>query len=161
MVNEQKTRPQVKFSDNGREPTLPALQEALRAVVGRVLGQIRIDYLNASWLIFGDGFNQGTMRTTAMVMAILIAAYGTALVLKWRGEGLDIDGTLVTTTYGHWTTNQAPYIVSVRLKLAELDAAASQRSPAPVRGAGGQKYKMPVVRSTTYSPGSSISSRRL
>jgi hypothetical protein len=31
------------------------------------------------------------------------------------------DGTLVTTTYGHWTTNQPPYIVSVRLKLAELD----------------------------------------
>ncbi len=31
------------------------------------------------------------------------------------------DGTFVTTTYGHWTTNQEPYIVSVRLKLAELD----------------------------------------
>ena len=23
------------------------------------LGQIRIDYVNAGWLIFGDGFNQG------------------------------------------------------------------------------------------------------
>ena len=31
------------------------------------------------------------------------------------------DGTFVTTTYGHWTTNQEPYIVSVRLKLDELD----------------------------------------
>ncbi|MEN9576068.1 MAG: hypothetical protein RL514_3923 [Verrucomicrobiota bacterium] len=34
------------------------------------------------------------------------------------------DATIVTTTYGHWTTNEAPYIVSVRLKLAELDAKA-------------------------------------
>jgi len=28
------------------------------------LGQIRIDYLNAGWLIFGDGFNQGLHRAT-------------------------------------------------------------------------------------------------
>ena len=28
------------------------------------------------------------------IAALLIAAYGTALVLKWRGDGLDIDGTL-------------------------------------------------------------------
>lgn len=32
------------------------------------------------------------------------------------------DGTFVTTTYGHWTPGQPPYIVSVRLKLSELDA---------------------------------------
>ena len=31
------------------------------------------------------------------------------------------DGTIVTTTYGHWTAGEAPYIVSVRLKLEELD----------------------------------------
>lgn len=29
----------------------------------KTLGQIRIDYLSASWLIFGDGFNQGAFRT--------------------------------------------------------------------------------------------------
>jgi sugar transferase (PEP-CTERM system associated) len=29
----------------------------------KTLGQIRIDYLSASWLIFGDGFNQGAWRT--------------------------------------------------------------------------------------------------
>ncbi len=29
----------------------------------KTLGQIRIDYLSASWLIFGDGFNQGALRT--------------------------------------------------------------------------------------------------
>jgi hypothetical protein len=34
------------------------------------------------------------------------------------------DGTIVTTTYGHWTQGEAPYIVSVRLKLEELDAKA-------------------------------------
>ena len=31
------------------------------------------------------------------------------------------DGTIVTTTYGHWTKGEQPYIVSVRLKLSELD----------------------------------------
>jgi hypothetical protein len=31
------------------------------------------------------------------------------------------DGTIVTTTYGHWTQGEMPYIVSVRFKLAELD----------------------------------------
>lgn len=31
------------------------------------------------------------------------------------------DGTFVITTYGHWTANESPYILSVRLKLSELD----------------------------------------
>ena len=31
------------------------------------------------------------------------------------------DGTIVTTTYGHWEQDQPAYIVSVRLKLEELD----------------------------------------
>jgi hypothetical protein len=35
------------------------------------------------------------------------------------------DGTFVLTTYGHWTEGEQPYIVSVRLKLAELDRLAS------------------------------------
>jgi hypothetical protein len=34
------------------------------------------------------------------------------------------DGTFVATTYGHWTAGEPPYIMSVRLKLAELDALA-------------------------------------
>jgi hypothetical protein len=34
------------------------------------------------------------------------------------------DGTVVTTTYGHWETGQSPYIVSVRFKVEELDAMA-------------------------------------
>lgn len=35
------------------------------------------------------------------------------------------DGTFVLTTYGHWTAGEEPYIVSVRLRLAELDRLAS------------------------------------
>ncbi|MCA9140748.1 MAG: exo-alpha-sialidase, partial [Planctomycetales bacterium] len=31
------------------------------------------------------------------------------------------DDTIVTTTYGHWTKGEQPYIMSVRLKLSELD----------------------------------------
>jgi hypothetical protein len=31
------------------------------------------------------------------------------------------DGTFVTTTYGHWTAGESPYIVSVRFDLKELD----------------------------------------
>ena len=31
------------------------------------------------------------------------------------------DDTIVTTTYGHWTKDESPYIVSVRLQLNELD----------------------------------------
>ncbi len=32
------------------------------------------------------------------------------------------DGTIVATTYGHWIKSESPFIVSVRLKLPELDA---------------------------------------
>jgi sugar transferase (PEP-CTERM system associated) len=34
----------------------------------KTLGQIRIDFLSASWLIFGDGFNQGAWRTAVKRM---------------------------------------------------------------------------------------------
>jgi hypothetical protein len=36
------------------------------------------------------------------------------------------DGTVVATTYGHWTEGEPPYIVSVRLTLKELDARAKK-----------------------------------
>jgi hypothetical protein len=41
--------------------------------------------------------------------------------------GLEVlpDGTIVTTTYGHWAKDEPPYIVSVRLKLEEVDAKAA------------------------------------
>jgi hypothetical protein len=37
------------------------------------------------------------------------------------------DGTFVVTTYGHWDEGEAPYIISTRLKLKELDALAKER----------------------------------
>lgn len=36
------------------------------------------------------------------------------------------DGTIVTTTYGHWVRGEEPFIVTVRLKLDELDARAGE-----------------------------------
>lgn len=39
----------------------------------------------------------------------------------YPGVELLPDGTLVTTTYGHWTEGEMPYIVSVRFRLEELD----------------------------------------
>ncbi len=36
------------------------------------------------------------------------------------------DGTFVLTTYGHWTAGEPPWILSVRLKLEELDRLARQ-----------------------------------
>jgi hypothetical protein len=39
------------------------------------------------------------------------------------------DGTIVTTTYGHWIENEPPFIVSVRFTLGELDKRAA-RQPA-------------------------------
>jgi hypothetical protein len=38
------------------------------------------------------------------------------------------DGTFVTTTYGHWTAGEQPYILSIRFKLAELDERARAAS---------------------------------
>ena len=40
----------------------------------------------------------------------------------YPGVELLPDGTIVTTTYGHWTEGEAPYVVSVRFTLGELDA---------------------------------------
>ncbi len=37
------------------------------------------------------------------------------------------DGTFVATTYGHWTEGEAPYIVSVRFTLREIDATAGDK----------------------------------
>ena len=36
------------------------------------------------------------------------------------------DDTFVVTTYGHWVQGEEPYILSIRLKLKELDQMASQ-----------------------------------
>ena len=64
----------------------------------KTLGQIRIDYLSASWLIFGDGFNQGAWRTAVkrifdIVSASLLCLIGVpimlvaALAIKFESRG--------------------------------------------------------------------------
>jgi sugar transferase (PEP-CTERM system associated) len=64
----------------------------------KTLGQIRIDYLSASWLIFGDGFNQGAWRTiikrvfdlSTAVLLLLLATpvmLVTALLIKLESPG--------------------------------------------------------------------------
>lgn len=42
------------------------------------------------------------------------------------------DGTLVATSYGHWTEAEQPYVISVRFKLTELDQrlGTTERGPA-------------------------------
>lgn len=45
----------------------------------------------------------------------------------YPGVELLPDGTIVTTTYGHWTEGEMPYILSVRLKLSELDQKAARK----------------------------------
>jgi len=47
----------------------------------KTLGQIRLDYVNAGWLIFGDGFNQGMVRT-AMKRVFDVACALILLVLS-------------------------------------------------------------------------------
>ena len=37
------------------------------------------------------------------------------------------DGTIVTTTYGHWTQGEQPYIVTLRLNMKELDTLAEKK----------------------------------
>ncbi len=70
----------------------------LNAHFEKTLGQIRLDYLNASWLIFGDGFNQGPWRTgvkrafdivCASVLVLLTAPVMlvTAIVIKLESAG--------------------------------------------------------------------------
>ena len=43
-------------------------------------------------------------------------------VCGYPGLALRPDGTLVTTTCGHWSENDPPCVVSVRLTIAEMDA---------------------------------------
>ncbi len=53
------------------------------------------------------------------------------------------DGTFVLTTYGHWIEGAEPFIVSVRLKLEELDRLAAVRSDSNQKPeAGGVRHKV-------------------
>lgn len=63
--------------------------------------------------------------------------YRVRLSRNWQGAdcgypGVErlADGTFVLTTYGHWEPGEAPFVLSVRLSLDELDGLA--RGPSPV-----------------------------
>jgi len=43
------------------------------------------------------------------------------LIFSCPGVAVLTDGTFVTTTYGHWTKGEPPYVVSVRFTLKEID----------------------------------------
>ncbi len=68
--------------------------------------------------------------------------------------GLELlpDGTFVTTTYGHWTEGEEPYIMSVRFTLDEIDAKAAQlpqEKPVFVSGEDGyHTYRIPSLIAT-------------
>jgi sugar transferase (PEP-CTERM system associated) len=62
------------------------------------LGQIRLDAVSAGWLIFGDGFNQGFLRTTVkrlfdiagatvLILLALPIMLVTALIIKLESSG--------------------------------------------------------------------------
>ncbi len=62
------------------------------------LGQIRLDAVSAGWLIFGDGFNQGFIRTTVkrlfdiagaavLILLALPIMLATALIIKLESSG--------------------------------------------------------------------------
>jgi sugar transferase (PEP-CTERM system associated) len=64
----------------------------------KTLGQIRVDFLNASWLIFGDGFNQGAWRTGVKrafdifcsLLLLIVSAplmLATAVIIKLESPG--------------------------------------------------------------------------
>ena len=83
----------------------------------KALGQIRIGYVNAGWLIFGDGFNQGLVRTAVKrffdiicsLLLLLLAApvmLLTAIAIKldsrgpvlYRQDRVGLDGTVFNIT---------------------------------------------------------------
>lgn len=64
----------------------------------KTLGQIRIDYVNAGWLIFGNGFNQGLARTlikrifdllcaALLIVLSLPVMVVTAILIKLESRG--------------------------------------------------------------------------
>lgn len=58
------------------------------------------------------------------------------------------DGTLVTTTYGHWTAGESPYVASVRFQPAELDLLARQQV-----GEDALFVATPATRISEFTPG--------
>jgi hypothetical protein len=75
----------------------------------------------AAWIGTWDDIEMGGDGQYFVRLKDNIKAYDTS----YPGVELLPDGTFVTTTYGHWDQGEAPYILSVRLKLEELDRIAA------------------------------------
>ena len=77
----------------------------------------------AAWVGTWDDIVRGRDGQYSVRLKDNTKGYDTA----YPGVELLPDGTFVTTTYGHWAKGEAPYILSVRLKLSELDALAKKQ----------------------------------
>ena len=71
----------------------------------------------------------------------------------YPGLELLLDGTIVTTTYGHWDEGEQPYILSARFTMAELDAKVKQLPQKQMlfeRGMEGcNTYRIPALITTS------------
>lgn len=79
----------------------------------------------------------GWVGTYEDIVAGREGQYRVRLMDNHRGQdcaypGVEVlpDGTFVTTTYGHWTRGEPPYVVSVRFTLEDLDAKAREMAEA-------------------------------
>jgi len=86
-------------------------------------------------LITPKGWTDNPSRTAADdIVAGREGQYRARLMVNHKGldcayPGVEVlpDGTFVVTTYGHWSEGEEPYVVSVRLKLTELDDLAKRK----------------------------------
>lgn len=74
----------------------------------------------AGWVGTWDDLEQGREGQYVVRFKDNRKSYDTT----YPGVEVQPDGTFVLTTYGHWDEGEQPYLLSVRLKLEELDARA-------------------------------------
>jgi len=67
-----------------------------------------------------DSRHGPTRRNWATIRAVHLPG-NTPDTFAYPGVSILSDGTIVTTTYGHRVPGEAPFVVSVRLKLSDLD----------------------------------------
>ena len=91
----------------------PRSQSAQRAYEGDWVG----------WVGTWDDLTQGRSGQYVVRLKDNTKGYDTA----YPGVERLPDDTFVTTTYGHWEQGAAPYVLSIRFTLAELDLLAKQR----------------------------------
>lgn len=70
------------------------------------------------------------------------------------------DDTIVTTTYGHWDSGEEPYVLSVRLKMSELDSLAASNEES-VRPGINEKFLDPKLKVADWLKRFEIESREV